>query len=139
MKKETNNETVNYGELILKFIKSLPQVTAPYGGKRWSYRSILDIFLSGGVGEYEIHFDVFGERWMEVSVSDVNKLEYYLYGVNNIDLNGNLKEIYTIIEANKEDIIKAFSVDNSTKITNLKEQINRLNNELKQLENNEKG
>lgn len=128
---------INYSEEVLKFIKSLPQVKAPYGGKSWSYGSLLDIELSGNfAGLYNITFNMFGERWIEVSnESPSYGLTCTTYGVNNTDLNNNLKEIYTIIEANKEDIIKAFTVDNSSKIADLKEQIDRLNNELKQLEN----
>lgn len=123
MKKETNNEIVNYGELILKFIKSLPQVKGEWVGNK------LDIEYK--YSKWNVSFDTFGSKWTWIDIGDVVKYSVY----DNTDLNGNLKEIYTIIEANKEDIIKTFKVDNSAKIVDLKEQIERLNNELKQLEN----
>ena len=123
MKKETNNEIVNYGELILEFIKSLPQVKGIWSSDK------LDIVYK--YADWCIDFDYFGKNWTELDIGDV--VVYKIY--DNTDLNGNLKDIYSIIEANKEDIIKTFTVDNSSKIADLKEQIDRLNNELKQLEN----
>lgn len=125
MKKE-----INYGEKVLKFIKSLPQVKG-----KW-FCSKLEIEYK--FSKWRIDFDTFGKNWTELDVGSV--VQYRLY--DHTDLNSNLKEIYTVIEANKEDIIKAFTVDNSFKIVDLKEQISelemsiiRLNNELKQLEN----
>lgn len=116
-------EQKSYGELILKFIKSLPKTS----GKIWGYNG-LDLYFQ--YGKWQIDYYTFGKKWTNIILGIV--VEYRLY--DNTDLNGNLKEIYTIIEANKEDIIKTFTVDNSAKVANLKEQINRLNNELKELE-----
>lgn len=117
----------NYGELILKFIKSLPKTS----GKVWQSDKI-DIAFQ--YGRWCIDYNYFGKKWTEVILGDVTEYKTY----DNTDLNGNLKEIYTIIEANKEDIIKTFTVDNSAKVASLKEKIDRLNNELKELENNGK-
>lgn len=113
----------NYGELILKFIKSLPQVKG-----KW-FCSKLDIEYK--YSKWQVYFNMFGKNWTYIELGNV--IEYKTY--DHTDLEGVLKEIYTIIEANKEGIIKTFTVDNSSKIADLKEQINRLNNELKQLEN----
>lgn len=131
MKKEINygeltqsqTSTVNYSKLILEFIKSLPQVKG-----KWS-SGCLD--LEYKYSKWNISFDTFGSKWTWIGIGEI--IEYTLYDHTNLE--EILKEIYTIIEANKEDIIKTFKVDNSYKIADLKEQIDRLNNELKQLEN----
>ena len=124
MKKEKDKEVVSYGELILEFIKSLPQVEAKF----WIYEG-LELYFE--YGRWRIDYNVFGDKWTEVIFGDV--VEHRLY--DNTDLNSNLREIYTIIEANKKDIIKTFTVDNSAKVAQLKQQIEQLNKQLEELDN----